>query len=57
MEPVSELLVLLAAFAADYYIKDGDYLLLDGGTQLEAFIRAMSRLPRSGIRANSRGSG
>ncbi len=44
---------LIAAFAAENYIKDGDYLLLDGGTQMEAFVRALSQLPRSGIRAVS----
>jgi DeoR/GlpR family transcriptional regulator of sugar metabolism len=43
---------LIASFAVTHLIADGDNLLLDSGTQLEAFVHQL-RHKRSGIRAIS----
>ena len=42
---------LIAAYAVAQLIRDGDHLLLDSGTSVEAFVRHLGHYPRSGIRA------
>lgn len=44
---------LIAAYAVEHEVDDGDNLLLDSGTQMEAFVRALKKQRRSGIRVFS----
>ena len=47
---------LLASYAVRYLIPDGAHLLLDSGTQIEAFVKELKRQQRIGIRAVGNGA-
>jgi len=44
---------LIASFVAEHLVNDGDNLLLDSGTQMKAFVKALKRHHRTGIRVFS----